>query len=93
MPFAAPWMDLEIIILSEVNQTETNIISFIEGILKKWYKWTYLQNRNRLTDIENKTIIIKEDSGGRDGRDKLWVWNQHIHTTIYKIDNQRGPTV
>ena len=54
MPFAAPWMDLEIIILSEVNQTETNIISFIEGILKKWYKWTYLQNRNRLTDIENK---------------------------------------
>ena len=21
---------------------------------KIWYKWTYLQNRNRLTDIENK---------------------------------------
>ena len=26
MPFAATWMDLEIIILSEVSQTETNII-------------------------------------------------------------------
>ena len=26
MPFAATWMDLEIIILSEVNQTKTNII-------------------------------------------------------------------
>ena len=25
MPFAATWMDLEIIILSEVSQTETNI--------------------------------------------------------------------
>ena len=24
MPFAATWMDLEIIILSEVNQTESN---------------------------------------------------------------------
>ena len=28
MPFAATWMDLEIIILSEVSQTKTNIISY-----------------------------------------------------------------
>ena len=27
-PFAATWMDLEIIILSEVRQTKTNIISY-----------------------------------------------------------------
>ena len=26
VPFVAKWMDLEIIILSEVDQTETNII-------------------------------------------------------------------
>ena len=26
MPFVATWMDLEIIILSEVSQTKTNII-------------------------------------------------------------------
>ena len=26
MPFAATWMDLEIIILSEVSQTKTNIM-------------------------------------------------------------------
>ena len=38
MPFAATWMDLEIIILSEVNQTEKNkhhMVSFICGIQKK----------------------------------------------------------
>ena len=28
MPFAATWMDLEIIILSEVSETETNIICY-----------------------------------------------------------------
>ena len=26
------------------------------------------------------------------GRDKLGVWDQQIHTTVYKIDNQQGPT-
>ena len=30
--------------------------------LKKWYKWTYLQNINRLTDIEKKLEVTK---GGR----------------------------
>ena len=37
VPFAATWMDLEIIILSEVSKTEKDkyMISFICGILKK----------------------------------------------------------
>ena len=26
---------------------------------KKWYKWAYLQNRNRLTDTENKIMVTK----------------------------------
>ena len=41
MPFEATWMALEIIILSEVSQTEKDkyhMISLICGILKKWYK-------------------------------------------------------
>ena len=25
--------------------------------LKKSYKWTYLQNRNRVTDVENKLMV------------------------------------
>ena len=52
---------------------------------KKWYKWTYLQNRNRLTDIENKFIITKGD-----GREELGVWDQQTHIAIHKADKQQG---
>ena len=27
--------------------------------LKKWYKWSYLQNRNRVTDVENKFMVTR----------------------------------
>ena len=52
-------MQLEILLPSEVSQTEKDeyhMISLICGILKKW---TYLQNTNRPTDIENKFMITK----------------------------------
>ena len=75
MPFAATWMDLEIIILSEVSQTEKDKYHdnhfYVES--KKWYKWTYLQNRNRLTDLENKLMVTKGEKVG--GRDKLGGWD------------------
>ena len=70
MPFAATWMDLDIIILSEANQTKTNIIwhrLYVESEI--WYKWTYLENRSRLWDIENKLLATKDE------RDKLGVWD------------------
>ena len=36
--------------------------------LENWYKWTYLWNRNGLTDIENKLMVAN-----RWGGDKLGV--------------------
>ena len=41
-------------------------------------------------DIENKFMVSK---GERRRRDKLGVWDCHIHITVHKIDNQQGPTV
>ena len=60
------WMDLEIIILSEVSQTEKDKMSYVSlicEILKKWYKWTDVRNRNRPTDIENKLMFTKGERG------------------------------
>ena len=70
MPFAATQMDLEIFVLSEVSQTKTNIIwchLYVES--KIGHKWTYLQNRNRLTDTEDRLVVAK---GERDGRGMDW---------------------
>ena len=64
-------------------------ISLLCGILKKWHKWTYLQNRNRLTDIEDELMLL----GGNGGGERLGVWDWHVHTAIFKIDNQQGPAV
>ena len=33
----------------------------------------YMQNRNRLTDIENKLVVTKGEREG--GKDKLGVWD------------------
>ena len=44
--------------------------------LKKWYKWTYLQNRISLTDIENKFMITKGERLGEGLTPKqLRVWD------------------
>ena len=31
--------------------------------------------------------------GRMGGRDRLEVWDWHVHTAIFKTDNQQGPTV
>ena len=42
--------------------------------------------KQKNTDFENYIMI----AGGRDSRG---VWDGHIHTAIFKMDNQQGPTV
>ena len=70
MPFLATCRDTEII-LSEVSQRKTNIQYHLYVESKIWDKLTYLQNRNRLTDVENKFMVNREERGW--GRDKLGV--------------------
>ena len=48
-------MDLESVIQSELSQKEINKYGILTHMwnLEKWYTRTYLQERNRNTDIEN----------------------------------------
>ena len=40
--------------------------------------------------FKKQYMVTKGESSGRD---KLGVWDEQIHTTVYKIDEQQGPTV
>ena len=75
VPFVVTWTDLEILILSEISQRmKSNMTLLTCEILKK--KGTYLQNRNRPTETENKLTVIKGERC--EARDKLGGWDLPI---------------
>ena len=89
MPFAATWMELEIIILSEVRKGKTNMIWYHLHVESKiWHKWNYLQNRNSLTDTENRLVVAKAEKGGgyMDWELGIGRWKLlHIEWINYKV--------
>ena len=44
--------------------TDWGLYSVPFGNLGKWYRWTYLQGRNRDTIVENKHVDTKRGEGG-----------------------------
>ena len=57
-----------------------------------------LQNgNNHINELIYKTKIYSQIQKTNlwlpKGKGKLGIWDQQIHTTIYKIDKQQGPTV
>ena len=52
---------------------------------KIWHKWTYLWNRNRLTDKENRLVIAK--IGWR--RDALGVWDSRCKVLYTEWINKK----
>ena len=67
MPCAATWMDLEIIILSEeVKQWKTNTWYHLYMESKKYMLQMNSFIKHRLSDIENKFVVTKGESGERE---------------------------
>ena len=71
MPFAATWMDPEIIILSEVSQRKTNILYRLYVESKKQM---IQMNKTEIDPQTQKTNLwLPKGKGGR--RDKLEIWS------------------
>ena len=79
MPFAATWMDLESITLSEVNQTKTNIMGYrlyVESL--KNDKIILFPEINSQTKKINLWVPKGKERGGIN-----WEFGINIHTLIY----------
>ena len=89
MPFAATFMELERVILSEVSQTKQ------EKYHDTHCMWDLKRNdTNELSQkTETDTAFEKELKVTRwkDGvRNSQGVWDGHVHIAIFKMNNQQG---
>ena len=61
------------------------------------YMWNLKSKTNEQTKQKQSHRYREQTDGcqsGRvGGRDNWGVWDWHVHTAIFKIDNQQGPTV
>ena len=84
----------EMILLKKDNQTvkDKHHMIYIPYIwnLYKGCKWTYVQNRNRLTDFEKHDYQRGQVGCGVDG---LEIWDWHLQADVYGMIGQWGPAV
>ena len=78
MPFAATWVDLEIIILSEVSQTKTNSIYHLYMESKKMLQMNLFTKQKQTHRLQKQTYNYQK---GR-GRDKSRVWDLYLYIYI-----------
>ena len=63
MPFAAAWMDLEIIILSEINQTEKDKYHMVWN-LKKMIQMNLFTKQKQTHRLRKETYGYQKGKGG-----------------------------
>ena len=49
----------------------------------------YLQNGNRLKDLENQLMVTRREGWGKG---ELGSLGSTVHSAVFRMDNKRGPT-
>ena len=66
MPFAASWMELETLILSEMGQKDKDKYRMMSHICNLVYgtNETFCRKQTKLVDLENRTVVAKTEAEG-----------------------------
>ena len=56
-------------------------------------KWKRVYDKMHETKLEVSPMLVGGVGGMIGKRDSSGVWDGHLHTAIFKMDNQQGPTV
>ena len=91
-PFAATWMELEIIRLIKARQWKTSIIHYHLYVESKKMMQMNLFTTTE-TDYQTLQTNLWLSRGQVGGRDGLEVWDWHIYTTIYRMTVQKRSAV
>ena len=77
LPFAATWVQLEIVILSEVSQKDKYCITYMQNL--KHDTNELICETNRLPDIENRFVVAKEEGVGKGWMGSLGLANANCY--------------
>ena len=93
MPFAATWMDLEIIIVSEVSQTEGQItydITYMRNLKNDTNELIYNTETDSHTSGTNLWLLGGSRGGGRD---RLYIIGNYIQYLVIIYNGKESETV
>ena len=79
-----PWMQLEIVILSEVSQTKTSTIWYHLLWNLKYSTNEHISKRETGSQTEIRLVVVKEE--GRREKDGLRIWGWYTQTITSKMD-------
>ena len=93
MPLTATWMDLEIIIVSEVSQTEKEKYHMTSLICELWKETIQMNLFTKQKQTPRLRDWISGYQGGKLGRRVVREFGIDMYTSIFKMDNQQSPTI
>ena len=64
MPFAATWMELETLMLSEVSQKEKDKYHYDSTYIWNLIAQMNLSTEKKIMDLENRLVVAKEEREG-----------------------------